>query len=205
MAMTIGEKIKSARKQCGLSQEQLSEKLGVSRSAVAKWESDKGLPDIENIQIIAKLLNVSLDYLLDKDENIDVSVVREEINLENYNYKPSFSGRWVKKTGKKDMIVIEKYPTAEIHMLMGQQLNTRSEKVIDNLIGWLTDAPFGIPEMINGFKNADKEFYLVNENERQYFVMVTDEFIESRQLAKPIADKKFEIGNWRYVRCGLLK
>ena len=90
-------------------------------------------------------------------------------------------------------------------MLMGQQLNTRSEKVIDNLIGWLTDAPFGIPEMINGFKNADKEFYLVNENERQYFVMVTDEFIESRQLAKPIADKKFEIGNWRYVRCGLLK
>ena len=148
---------------------------------------------------------MSLDYLLDKDENIDVSVVREEINLEKYNYKPSFSGRWVKKTGKKDMIVREKYPTAEIHMLMGQQLNTRSEKVIDNLIGWLTDAPFGIPEMINGFKNADKEFYLVNENERQYFVMVTDEFIESRQLAKPIADKKFEIGNWRYVRCGLLK
>ena len=146
-----------------------------------------------------------MDYLLDKDENVDVSVVREEINLENYHYKPSFSGRWVKKTGKKDMIVREKYPTAEIHMLMGQQLNTRSEKVIDNLLGWLTDAPFGIPEMINGFKNADKEFYLVNENESQYFVMVTDEFIESRQLAKLITDKEFNIGNWRYVRCGLLK
>ena len=90
-------------------------------------------------------------------------------------------------------------------MLIGQQLNTRSEKVIDNLLGWLTDAPFGIPEMINGFKNIDKEFYLVNEGEKHYFVMITDEFMESRQLAKPITEKKFEIGNWRYERCGLLK
>ena len=37
--MTLGEKIKEARKQCGFSQEQLAEKLAVSRSAVAKWES----------------------------------------------------------------------------------------------------------------------------------------------------------------------
>jgi len=65
----------------------------VSRSAVAKWETDKGLPDIENIQILAKLLNVSLDYLLNKDEDIDVSILREEINLDNYTYKTSFFNR----------------------------------------------------------------------------------------------------------------
>ena len=46
--MTLGEKIKEARKNTGLSQEQLAEKLAVSRSAIAKWESDKGLPDIDN-------------------------------------------------------------------------------------------------------------------------------------------------------------
>ena len=40
--MTLGEKIKEARKNTGLSQEQLAEKLAVSRSAIAKWESDKG-------------------------------------------------------------------------------------------------------------------------------------------------------------------
>ena len=45
--MTLGEKLKEARKQAGLSQEQLSEKLGISRSAVAKWETDKEIPDIE--------------------------------------------------------------------------------------------------------------------------------------------------------------
>lgn len=42
--MTLGEKIKEVRRQAGLSQEQLSEKLGISRSAVAKWEIDKGIP-----------------------------------------------------------------------------------------------------------------------------------------------------------------
>lgn len=56
--MTLGEKIKEARKEHGLSQEQFAEKLCVSRSAVAKWESDKGMPDIENLKAISFLLSV---------------------------------------------------------------------------------------------------------------------------------------------------
>jgi len=48
--MSIGQKLKDARKKAGLSQEQLAEKLCVSRQAITKWESDKGIPDIENIQ-----------------------------------------------------------------------------------------------------------------------------------------------------------
>ena len=46
--MTLAEKLKSIRKQAGMSQEQLAEKLGVSRQAVTKWETDAGIPDIEN-------------------------------------------------------------------------------------------------------------------------------------------------------------
>ena len=52
--MTLGEKLKNARKNAGLSQEQLAEKLCVSRAAVAKWETDKGLPDIMNLIAITK-------------------------------------------------------------------------------------------------------------------------------------------------------
>ena len=63
--MTLGEKIKEARKQCGLTQEQLADKMAISRSAIAKWESNKGLPDVDNLKVLAKLLNVSVDYLLD--------------------------------------------------------------------------------------------------------------------------------------------
>lgn len=66
--MSLGEKIREHRKQVGLSQEQLSEKLEVSRSAVAKWETDNGIPDVDNLKVISKLLNVSIDYLLDGGE-----------------------------------------------------------------------------------------------------------------------------------------
>ena len=62
--MTLGEKIRHSRKSCGLSQEKLAEKLCVSRSAIAKWETDKGMPDVENLKFLSRLLNVSVDYLL---------------------------------------------------------------------------------------------------------------------------------------------
>lgn len=62
--MTFAEKLKSIRKQAGMSQEQLAEKLGVSRQAVTKWETDTGIPDIENIMAISALFDISIDELL---------------------------------------------------------------------------------------------------------------------------------------------
>ena len=53
--MTIGEKMKEIRKERGWSQEQLAEELIVSRAAVAKWESDKGIPDIDNLKKLSEL------------------------------------------------------------------------------------------------------------------------------------------------------
>lgn len=202
--MTLGEKLKSARKSAGLTQEQLAEKLLVSRQAITKWEADKGMPDIENLKQLSKLLNISIDYLLDNGESIDLSVTREEINLDDYNYTQKIRGRWSKKAGKKDMVVMKKYPNAEIHYLMGKQILTKVEKIMDNALGWLALAPFGIPDILNGFKNADKEFYLVNQGDKQFFVTVTNEFIESRQLAEKIIDKKFAIGNFSFVDCFII-
>lgn len=204
VSITFGEKLKSARKRAGLTQEQLAEQLLVSRQAITKWESGKGLPDIENLKQLSKRLDVRIDYLLDSGEPMDLSVMREEIHLEDYTYTRTVKGRLNKKAGKKDTIVKEKYPNAEIHYLMGKQIPTKAEKIMDNLIGFLTDAPFGIPDILNGFKNADKEFYLVNQSDKQFFVIVTDEFIESRQLSEKITDKKFSIGNFSFVDCGIL-
>ena len=68
--MTIAEKIKAARKRAGLSQQELADQLYVSRSAVAKWESDKGLPDIENLKAIAKLFGMTLDELAGEGEEV---------------------------------------------------------------------------------------------------------------------------------------
>ena len=202
--MTFGEKLKSARKSAGLTQEQLAQKLLVSRQAITKWEAEKGMPDIENLKNISRILNVSIDYLLDSGEVIDLSVMREEIDLGKYTYSRSLKGRWSKKAGKKDMVVMEKYPDAEIHGLVGKQILTKGENTADHAIGFLTSAPFGIPEFLNGIKNSDKEFYLVNQFDKQFFVIVTDEFIESRQLAEKITDKQFSIGNFSFVDCGII-
>ncbi|MCI9487180.1 MAG: helix-turn-helix transcriptional regulator [Lachnospiraceae bacterium] len=99
--MTLGERLKSARKSAGLTQEQLSEKLLVSRQAITKWEADRGMPDIENLKQLSRLLNISIDYLLDSGEAIDLSVMREEINLDDYAYtRKLFKGRWSEKAVK---------------------------------------------------------------------------------------------------------
>lgn len=66
--MTFGEKLKSVRKQAGMSQEQLAEKLGVSRQAVTKWETDAGIPDIENIMAVSALFDISIDQLLSNEK-----------------------------------------------------------------------------------------------------------------------------------------
>lgn len=66
--MTFAEKLKSIRKQAGMSQERLAEKLGVSRQAVTKWETDAGIPDIENIMAISTLFDISIDELLSNEK-----------------------------------------------------------------------------------------------------------------------------------------
>ena len=62
--MNFSEKLKEIRKNKGLSQEQLAEKIGVSRQAITKWETGKGLPDVENMVIIAEIFKTTLDELL---------------------------------------------------------------------------------------------------------------------------------------------
>lgn len=67
--MTFAEKLRTLRKQAGLSQESLAEKLNVSRQAITKWETDIGMPDVENIMAISALFGVSIDELLSSEKN----------------------------------------------------------------------------------------------------------------------------------------
>lgn len=67
--MTLGERVALARKQAGLSQEQLGDKLGVSRQAVSKWESDQTNPDVAYVAQMCRLLGVSSDWLLLGEES----------------------------------------------------------------------------------------------------------------------------------------
>lgn len=80
--MTIGERIKQLRAAQGLSQERLAEKLNVSRSAVAKWESNGGLPEVENLRQLSLAFGISMDELVGNSADSDHSKKAETINRE---------------------------------------------------------------------------------------------------------------------------
>ena len=62
--MSLGNKLAEARKKQNLTQEQLAERLGVTRQAVSRWESDTAYPETDKIVRMAQILEVSCDYLL---------------------------------------------------------------------------------------------------------------------------------------------
>lgn len=69
--MKLADKIVTLRKGSGLSQEELAEKLNVSRQAVSRWETSSAMPDAANILQISKLFGVTTDYLLNDDYKSD--------------------------------------------------------------------------------------------------------------------------------------
>lgn len=188
--MTFGEKLKNARKNAGLSQEQLAEKLCVSRAAVAKWETDKGLPDIMNLKAISKLLDVSIDTLLNDGEQTDLTSIKEAIDLNSLEL-------YGRARCKHDVAVLNRFPQAEhIHQLsLIHQLNK---------IEWWADfLTCGLYTMIWGishWKTWTGHYYLVDQGNRQFFVEVNDEFIIANSLPNPINKNKFYIGDRQYIR-----
>ena len=66
--MTLGEKLQTLRRQAGISQEDLAERLGVSRQAISKWELDKTVPEVRYIVALSGLFHVSTDALLKEGE-----------------------------------------------------------------------------------------------------------------------------------------
>jgi len=68
--MTIGEKIQNYRKNLGLSQDELGQKLRVSRQTVSLWETDQTLPTIDNLVLLKEIFGVSFDKILGDDEDL---------------------------------------------------------------------------------------------------------------------------------------
>lgn len=75
--MNFSEKLLTLRKANNLTQEQLAEKLDVSRQSVSKWESGQATPELEKIVAISAIFDVTTDYLLKSSETDDLSVKTE--------------------------------------------------------------------------------------------------------------------------------
>ena len=73
--MTLGERIRGERKKRGLSQEEQAEILNVSRQAITKWETDRGIPDIANLIRISEEFEISLDELIKGDNSVKRKII----------------------------------------------------------------------------------------------------------------------------------
>lgn len=81
MNIEIAERLIKLRKEKGLSQEELAEKLGLSRQAVSKWERAEASPDTDNLICLARIYGVSLDNLLNTQDSVE-DIVKEQVKAE---------------------------------------------------------------------------------------------------------------------------
>ena len=95
--MSLGSSMYDARKKSGLSQEDVAERLGVSRQTISKWELDETLPDIRQAKRLSALYKVTLDELVDFD--LEVREIEEVIGRtsEEAQRKIDWTRMWAQK------------------------------------------------------------------------------------------------------------
>lgn len=95
--MSLGNHLYNARKNKGLSQEAVAEKLGVSRQTISKWETDETLPDIRQSKRLAMLYGLSLDELIEFD--LDIREIQDVIDRtsEAVSEKIDWTKAWSRK------------------------------------------------------------------------------------------------------------
>ena len=101
--MNLGNSLFHARKKCGLSQEDVAEKLGVSRQTVSKWETDETVPDIRQAKKLSVLYHTSLDDLIDFD--IDVKEIQDIIDRTSEETEKKIN--WTTAWGKKYPVLLQ--------------------------------------------------------------------------------------------------
>lgn len=95
--MNLGNSLFNARKKSGLSQEEVAEKLGVSRQTISKWELDETLPDIRQSKKLSAIYHLTLDELID----FDIDVKEIERAIENTSEETEQKIDWTSMWGKK--------------------------------------------------------------------------------------------------------
>lgn len=183
---TFGEKLASLRKQANMTQNDLADKLMVSRQAITKWENDKGLPDIDNLVMISKIFNVTMEDLLEyKIETIELKEGNtvETIDKENSKFKVV------------DKFIKERFSDADnISYLYREPKLTKWEAVLDFFVG------AGTIDMARLAKDGALWYsFLVEKGEEQYLVLVHKDKLMTRKLEEKF-EKKIVVDGYKYSK-----
>ena len=120
--MKLGNSLFHARKRCGMSQEEVAEKLGVSRQTVSKWETDETLPDIRQAKHMAVIYGVSMDELITFDA--DVKEIQQIIERTDESVEERID--WTSAWGKRYPILLQyqkEVNTANYAVRLGEMLD----------------------------------------------------------------------------------
>ena len=128
--MKLPDNLKRIRKDNNLSQEQLAEKLGVSRQAVSKWESGQSYPEMDKVLMICKLFNYNIDELM--NENVKEVSENKQSKININKYVDDFFA-YITKT-------IRMFES----MKFGQKIKCIFEQVIVAIIIWIAIAILGL-------------------------------------------------------------
>lgn len=108
--MGLGNSLFEARKKSGMSQEEVAQKLGVSRQTISKWELDETLPDIRQSKKLATLYHLTLDELIDFD--VDVKAIEEAV--EKTDEETQRKVNWTELWGRKYPVLLSYQDTVQV-------------------------------------------------------------------------------------------
>lgn len=183
--MTLGEKLRAARNNSGLTQSELAKQIHVSRQAVTKWEADRGVPDIENLQQLARVFSMSLDELLDQETG--TFRTREELDTGAF---PRGNGA----RSRADAAIRAHFPSqVRVHPLVRRKKMTRWESIIDFIV-----KP-GVVPAADSLRDL-RSYYLVENNSRHYLARLDGTHIETELLAAPFLGRKMVIGGNTFIK-----
>jgi len=187
--MKLSENLKRIRKDNNLSQEQLAEKLGVSRQAVSKWESGQSYPEMDKVLLICKLFNYNLDELMNENIKEVDETKQSKININKYvddffNFITKTIDMFsVMKFRQRIKCLIEQFIIGVILFIIFLILGAVGSSILSGLLGGLYYAIHsfcasiyiifsliaGITTMLHIFKTRYLDYYEIfkEENEKE--------------------------------------
>lgn len=106
--MSLGEKLILLRKKAGFSQEEVADKLDVSRQTVSKWETDTTTPELKNVKLLSQLYNISYDSLVNANP-INGDLTSVELIVDEIDWTKAWSKKYPILASYQDMFGVDKY------------------------------------------------------------------------------------------------
>lgn len=130
--MSLGEKLLNLRKSAGLSQEELAEKLDVSRQTISKWETDQTVPDLIKAKLLSRIYNISYDSLI-SENNINTDVSSIEMIVDEIDWTAAWSKKYPILSSYPSINGIQKY-TEKISELYDEFKDEFSMNDVDTVL-----------------------------------------------------------------------